>query len=86
MTQTDNAQKWIDENQEAIDSSNAYVDQHGLPLGPQWVAASAAAFSCWNEYVERHGLPLAKYWSAGSISEHKEKPLTEDDPNNIRKI
>jgi antitoxin CcdA len=26
------AEKWLAENQEALDSSNAFVEQHGLPL------------------------------------------------------
>ena len=26
------AQRWLDENREAIDSSNAFVEKHGLPL------------------------------------------------------
>jgi antitoxin CcdA len=26
------AQRWLDENKEAIDSSNAYVEKNGLPL------------------------------------------------------
>jgi antitoxin CcdA len=27
------AQRWLDANAEALDSSNAYVERHGLPLG-----------------------------------------------------
>ncbi len=26
------AQRWLEENREAIEASNAYVEQHGLPL------------------------------------------------------
>ena len=26
------ARRWLDENREAIDSSNAFVEKHGLPL------------------------------------------------------
>lgn len=55
------AKEWIKANRDAIESSNAYVEEHGLPLGQQWVAENAEAFACWNGYVEKHGLPLAKY-------------------------
>lgn len=29
---TDKATQWIDQNREAIESSNEYVEKHGLPL------------------------------------------------------
>lgn len=32
---SDKAKEWAEQNREAIESSNAYVDAHGLPLGEE---------------------------------------------------
>ncbi|BBU71874.1 hypothetical protein ICHIJ1_17930 [Fluviibacter phosphoraccumulans] len=75
MSQSDKAKKWVEDNRNATECWNKYVEKHGLPLaqfndlgreldraaGKQWPEEHSESIESSNDYVEQHGLPLEKY-------------------------
>lgn len=51
MDKVEKTKHWIGESKEAIENSNAYVDQHRFPLAFQERIASAVEFTCRSERV-----------------------------------